>query len=85
VQNDLRTYDAAFYLRPTNGRADDQVKRNHRLSISRNPDWTWSRLRTETPGVRVVVDLVPGEWTQVRIEVRGERPGSTCTARRSRR
>ena len=28
VQPDLRTYDA-FYLRPTNGRADDQVRRNH--------------------------------------------------------
>ena len=28
VQPDLRTYDA-FYLRPTNGRADDQERRNH--------------------------------------------------------
>ena len=28
VQNELRTFDA-FYLRPTNGRADDQERRNH--------------------------------------------------------
>ena len=28
VQKDPRAYDA-FYLRPTNGRADDQVRRNH--------------------------------------------------------
>jgi hypothetical protein len=28
VQPDLKTYDA-FYLRPTNGRANDQVRRNH--------------------------------------------------------
>src|SRR5262245_45353563 len=28
VRPDLRTYDA-FYLRPTNGRTDDQVRRNH--------------------------------------------------------
>ena len=28
LQSDMRTYDA-FYLRPTNGRADDQVRRNH--------------------------------------------------------
>src|SRR3989442_92224 len=28
VQEDLKTYDA-FYLRPTNGRADDQERRNH--------------------------------------------------------
>src|SRR5262249_30820865 len=28
VQPDMKTYDA-FYLRPTNGRADDQERRNH--------------------------------------------------------
>src|SRR5262245_56194292 len=28
VQPDMKTYDA-FYLRPTNGRADDQLRRNH--------------------------------------------------------
>jgi hypothetical protein len=33
VQPDLRTYDA-FYLRPTNGRADDQVRRNHAAQYS---------------------------------------------------
>ena len=48
VQNDLRTYDA-FYLRPTNGRAEDQVRRNHSVQYISHPSWTWSRLRTETP------------------------------------
>ena len=73
VQNDLRTYDA-FYLRPTNGRADDQVRRNHSAQYIAHPDWTWSRLRTETPEkYESYVDLVPGEWTKVRIEVRGEK------------
>ena len=33
LHNDLRTYDA-FYLRPTNGRADDQERRNHALQYS---------------------------------------------------
>jgi hypothetical protein len=28
LQEDLQTYDA-FYVRPTNGRADDQERRNH--------------------------------------------------------
>ena len=32
VQSDLRTYDA-FYLRPTNGRAEDQVRRNHSAQV----------------------------------------------------
>jgi hypothetical protein len=71
LQNDMRTYDA-FYLRPTNGRADDQVRRNHSAQYISHPDWPWSRLRKETPEkYESYVDLVPGEWTKVRIEVRG--------------
>ena len=71
LQNDMRTYDA-FYLRPTNGRADDQVRRNHSAQYISHPDWPWSRLRKETPEkYESYVDLVPGEWARVRIEVRG--------------
>jgi hypothetical protein len=71
LQNDMRTYDA-FYLRPTNGRADDQVRRNHSTQYISHPDWPWFRLRTEAPErYESYVDLVPGEWTAVRIEVRG--------------
>jgi hypothetical protein len=73
VQKDARTYDA-FYLRPTNGRADDQVRRNHSAQYIAHPDWTWSRLRTESPSkYESYVDLVPGEWTKIRIEVEGAR------------
>ena len=72
VQDDLRTYDA-FYLRPTNGRADDQLRRNHSAQYISHPAWTWSRFREETPGkYESYVDLVPGAWTKVRIDVRGE-------------
>jgi hypothetical protein len=71
VQPDLRTYDA-FYLRPTNGRADDQVRRNHSAQYISHPDWPWFRLRKETPEkYESYVDLVPGAWTTIRIEVRG--------------
>jgi len=71
LQNDMRTYDA-FYLRPTNGRADDQVRRNHAAQYISHPSWTWFRFRTETPAkYESYVDLVPGEWTKVKIEVRG--------------
>ena len=48
LQNDMRTYDA-FYLRPTNGRADDQERRNHATQYISHPDWPWFRLRKETP------------------------------------
>jgi len=72
VQNDLRTYDA-FYLRPTNGRADDQVRRNHAAQYISHPDWPWFRLRKEFPSkYESYVDLQPGTWTKVKIEVHGE-------------
>lgn len=71
VQPDLRTYDA-FYLRPTNGRADDQLRRNHATQYIAHPDWPWFRLREETPGkYESYVDLVTGAWTRIRIEVDG--------------
>jgi hypothetical protein len=72
VQSDLRTYDA-FYLRPTNGRADDQVRRNHAAQYISHPDWPWFRLRKEFPSkYESYVDLIPGTWTKVKIEVHGD-------------
>jgi hypothetical protein len=72
VKPDQRTYDA-FYLRPTNGRADDQLRRNHSAQYISHPDWPWYRLRDETPGkYESYVDLEPGKWTSIRIEVRGD-------------
>jgi hypothetical protein len=73
LQKDMKTYDA-FYLRPTNGRADDQERRNHAAQYIAHPAWPWFRLRKETPGrYESYVDLVPGEWTKIRIEVRGDK------------
>lgn len=62
----------AFYLRPTNGRADDQVRRNHSAQYISHPDFPWPRLRKEEPEkYESYVDLVPGEWTRVRVEIDG--------------
>lgn len=61
-----------FYLRPTNGRADDQLRRNHSTQYISSPDYPWERLRKENPGVyESYVDLEPGVWTKVRIVVDG--------------
>jgi hypothetical protein len=61
-----------FYLRPTNGRADDQLRRNHSTQYISAPEFPWQRLRSETPGVyESYVDLVTGAWTHVKIEVSG--------------
>jgi hypothetical protein len=63
-----------FFLRPTNGRADDQVRRNHSTQYISHPEYPWYRLREETPGVyESYTDLVPGEWTRVKIVVSGIR------------
>ncbi len=73
VQPDLRTYDA-FYLRPTNGRAEDQERRNHATQYISHPDWPWFRLRQESPSkYESYVDLVPGVWTKIKIDVRGDK------------
>ena len=73
VQSDNETCDA-FYLRPTNGRADDQERRNHSTQYISHPAWPWARLRKETPSkYESYVDLMPGVWTKVKIEVRGTR------------
>ena len=62
-----------FYLRPANGRANDQLRRNHSTQYISFPDYPWYRLREETPGkYESYVDLLPGEWTSVRIVVSGE-------------
>ena len=73
VQPDGEHYDC-LYLRPSNGRAPEQIRRNHSTQYIAHPDWPWYRLRAESPGhYESYVDLVPGDWTPVKIVVEGER------------
>lgn len=61
-----------IYLRPTNGRADDQIRRNHSTQYSSHPDFDFARLRKEAPEkYESYVDLQPGVWTRYKIEVDG--------------
>ena len=61
-----------IYIRPTNGRADDQLRRNHSTQYVSFPDWPWERLRKESPGgFESYADMVAGEWTHLRIVVQG--------------
>jgi Domain of Unknown Function (DUF1080) len=71
VQGHGSRYEA-FYLRMTNGRADDQLQRNHSAQYESEPDFPWKRLRQENPGVyESYVDLVAGAWTRIKIVVSG--------------
>ena len=63
-----------IYLRPTNGRADDQVRRNHSTQYSSYPDFDYARSRQEAPEkYESYVDLQPGVWTKIKIEVDGRK------------
>jgi hypothetical protein len=71
VANDQSEFELV-YFRPTNGRADDQLRRNHTVQYDAFPDYPWHKLRRESPGkYESYVDTVPGEWTDVKIEVKG--------------
>jgi len=63
-----------IYLRPTNGRADDQVRRNHSTQYSSYPDFDFARSRKEAPEkYESYVDLQPGVWTKYKIEIDGRK------------
>jgi hypothetical protein len=61
-----------IYLRPDNGRAADQVRRNHSTQYSSHPDFSFARLRKEAPEkYESYVDLEYGVWTRMKIVVAG--------------
>lgn len=69
--NDNNSKFECIYLRPSNSRADDQVRRNHSVQYISYPDHPWHKLRKEFPKMyESYVDLVPGEWTKVKIVVK---------------
>ena len=73
VQNRGEKFEA-FYLRPANGRSEDQERRNHATQYISFPDHPWHKLRQETPSrYEAYADLVLGEWTQVKITVQGDK------------
>ena len=60
------------YLRPTNGRADDQVRRNHSTQYSSHPNFSFAVSRQQAPEkYESYVDLEPAAWTRYRITVEG--------------
>lgn len=71
----FRIADGKFeyiYLRPTNGRAEDQVRRNHSVQYSAHPSFGFDVSRREAPEkYESYADLEPGVWTKYRITVEG--------------
>jgi len=71
IAEDLSAFEG-IYLRPKNGRADDQLRRNRSTQYFSYPDFKFDYLRETAAGqYESYVDLVPGAWTSMRIEVAG--------------
>jgi len=60
----------SIYLRPTNGRADDQLRRNHSTQYFSYPDYPFARLRKEAEGkYESYADMGLNEWIKMKIVV----------------
>ena len=61
----------SIYIRPTNGRADDQVRRNHAVQYFSYPDFTFDKLRKIAPEMyESYADMGLNEWITMRVEVK---------------
>lgn len=61
-----------LYLRPTNSRVDDQVRRNHTVQYFSYPDFDFARLRRDAPEkYESYADVMLNEWIHVKIAVQG--------------
>lgn len=73
VSDDGARYENV-YLRPSNGRAEEQLRRNHAVQYQSVPDFGWYRLREESPGqYESYADLQVGTWTRMRLRIQGTR------------
>jgi hypothetical protein len=62
-----------IYIRPTNGRAEEQVRRNHSIQYFSFPDFKFPRLRKETPEMyESYADMGLNEWIKIQIVVNGK-------------
>lgn len=63
-----------IYIRPTNGRADNQLRRNRSTQYFSYPDFKFDRLRNESPGeYESYADMGLDEWIKIKIEVKDEK------------
>lgn len=62
----------AFYISPTNGRYDDQLRRNRSAQYFSYPHYKFERFRTECLGkYEAYADMGLDEWLDLKIEITG--------------
>jgi len=73
----IKEDDSAFesiYLRPVNGRSDNQRFRNHTVQYFAYPEYKFERLRREFPEMyETAAPIGLNEWITMRIEVKDEK------------
>lgn len=71
---DSNNHFEGVYLRPANGRAEDQLRRNHTVQYFSYPGYPFSKLRKEANGIyETYADIGLNEWIDVRIEFRDKK------------
>ena len=69
--NDSNTRFEGIYIRPTNGRSDNQLRRNRAIQYFSFPDYKFDRLRRESPGeYESYADMTLNEWINLKIVVK---------------
>lgn len=70
--NDNNSKFECIYIRPTNGRANEQLRRNHSIQYFSFPDYKFQRLRKESPEMyESYADMGLNEWIKMKIVVKG--------------
>lgn len=71
--NEDDTEFESFYVRPTNGRTSDPVRRLHAVQYFSYPDYKFHILREAAPNrYEAPADIGLGEWIDLRIVVEGD-------------
>jgi hypothetical protein len=61
----------SIYIRPTNGRANEQIRRNHSTQYFSYPAFPFDRLRKEAPGeYESYADMGLNEWIKIKIVIK---------------
>ncbi len=72
--NESNSKFECIYIRPTNGRAKDQLRRNRSTQYFSYPDFKFDRLRSESSGIyESYADMGLNEWITIKIEIKDEK------------
>ncbi len=71
--NDDNSKFEGFYIRPSNGRVDDQVRRNHSTQYFSCPHYDYAEFRKTSPEkYESYADMGMNEWIKMKIVVKGD-------------